>query len=226
MLYNTENGRGTIVNNLILIGTGGNSRDIIDIVEAVNESSHTDIRIIGFLDDDRSLLGSTIHGYPVVGPIAAMDRYPDAKLIIGIGSPKNFRIRRTVRERIPASDDRFMTLVHPSASVSPRADIGVGSVFYPGSVVTSNAKIGNHVLSLPGVIISHDCVIGSFTCIASGAVLSGNVHIGENCYIGANATIRENLAVGDHSLIGMGAVVTHDVPEEVIVAGVPARRIG
>ncbi|MBN1966942.1 MAG: N-acetyltransferase [Anaerolineae bacterium] len=44
--------------------------------------------------------------------------------------------------------------------------------------------------------------------------------------IGSNVTIVGGVTVGEHALVGAGAVVTHDVPDYAIVAGVPARVIG
>ena len=44
--------------------------------------------------------------------------------------------------------------------------------------------------------------------------------------IGSNATIRAGLTIGESALVGAGAVVTSDVPDYAIVAGVPARIIG
>jgi len=44
--------------------------------------------------------------------------------------------------------------------------------------------------------------------------------------IGSNATIGSGVTIGKSALVGAGAVVTHDVPDYAIVAGVPARIIG
>jgi acetyltransferase-like isoleucine patch superfamily enzyme len=45
-------------------------------------------------------------------------------------------------------------------------------------------------------------------------------------FIGPNATILMGVNIGDRAVISAGAVVTADVPEQTIVAGVPARAIG
>ena len=49
--------------------------------------------------------------------------------------------------------------------------------------------------------------------------------VGKNVWIGSNSTILSGVTIGDNSIVGAGAVVTHDVPANAIVAGVPARKI-
>lgn len=51
------------------------------------------------------------------------------------------------------------------------------------------------------------------------------ITIGKNVWIGASATIVPGVTIGDHSIVGAGSVVTRNVAENTIVAGVPARVI-
>lgn len=51
------------------------------------------------------------------------------------------------------------------------------------------------------------------------------ITIGRNVWIGAGATVVPGVTIGDHSIVGAGSVVTRDVPENTIVAGVPAKVI-
>ena len=50
-----------------------------------------------------------------------------------------------------------------------------------------------------------------------------DVRVGSNCWIGYGACILRGVTVGDNAVIGTNAVVTRDVPENAVVAGVPAR---
>ena len=52
-----------------------------------------------------------------------------------------------------------------------------------------------------------------------------DVKVGNNCWIGYGACLLRGVAVGDNSVIGTYAVVTKDIPDNAIAAGVPARVI-
>lgn len=51
------------------------------------------------------------------------------------------------------------------------------------------------------------------------------IEIGDNCYISTGVTILGPLKIGNNVTISAGAVVTHDIPDNVIVGGVPAKVI-
>ena len=53
----------------------------------------------------------------------------------------------------------------------------------------------------------------------------GTIRIGDDVWIGANAVIVPDVTIGSHAIVAAGAVVTRDIPEYAIAAGVPARVI-
>ena len=61
--------------------------------------------------------------------------------------------------------------------------------------------------------------------IMGAASIAGRVEIGDFSTVGTNATILPNLKIGKNVFIGAGAVVLHDVPDNSLLVGVPAKRI-
>ncbi len=121
----------------------------------------------------------------------------------------------------------------------------------PGAVIREGVTIGNNAVIMMGAMINIGAVIGEGTMIDMNAVVGGRGTIGKNCHIGAgavvagvieppsaspviieddvvvgaNAVILEGIRVGKGSVVAAGAIVIEDVPENVVVAGTPARII-
>ncbi|WP_288339387.1 DapH/DapD/GlmU-related protein [uncultured Allobaculum sp.] len=53
----------------------------------------------------------------------------------------------------------------------------------------------------------------------------GNVTIHKNAWIGMNVTICPGVTIGKYAVVGAGAVVTHEIPDYAVAAGVPAKVI-
>ena len=215
-----EERRGTQKQNVIILGAGGTGGDVLDWLE---ETGPLGARYCcdGFLDDDELKWGSQLRGASVLGPLRSAMDYPIAAFVDALGSPRNFARRAALLAAIPR--DRFLTLAHPRAHISPNAHVGPGSLVYPHVVIGPGATIGTHVTILANVVVNHDVVIGDYSIVASAASLSGGVHIGECCYIGAGSHVREHTVIGEGSLVGMGSVVIREVPPHTVVVGNPAR---
>lgn len=181
-------------------------------------------RLIGFIDDTPEKQGRTVHGQPVFGR-DALQRWPDAYVLAVLGSPTSYRIRKKMIDGLMIPIERFATVIHPAATVSPLAVIGRNVLIMAGVVITSNSVIGNHVCVLPNTVIHHDAVIGDWSLIGSNVTIAGAAIIGENCYIGSGTSIMNGLDVGDGALVGLGSSVIKSVPAQAKIAGNPARQI-
>ncbi len=208
---------------IVILGTGGNCIDILDTLLDINDVRGEMVyQCLGFLDDNPAKRHLSFHGAGVLGPLQKMNELKDCFFVFGIGSVSNFWKRKDILLGTGVADERFETVVHPTASISRFATVGTGTVVFQNVTITSNAKIGRHVCILPNSVISHDDVIGDFTCIAGGVCVSGNVDIGQGCYLGTNSTIKDGVNIGDNCLVGMGSVVLKDIPENNVVVGNPA----
>lgn len=216
-----------MIEDIVVYGTGGTSRDILEALEAINDDVPS-WNLLGFLDDDQHLQGSEVMEYPVLGGgglLASESSFRNCKVAIGIANDRNLLVRKTIRERLRLPDDRFPVVVHPSASVSPRSKVGAGSVLLSGAFCASLAVLGKHVLVLQNSVISHDVSIGSFVSIASNVGTGGNVQVGEGAYLGLGSVLLPHVKVGRQSRVGMGAVVIRNVPDFTTVVGNPAHEI-
>lgn len=55
--------------------------------------------------------------------------------------------------------------------------------------------------------------------------LFGRIYVGDDVHIGTNVIIMPNVKIGSNVIIGCSAVVTKDIPDNSVVAGIPARVI-
>lgn len=205
------------MDKLLIFPFNGNGLEAIDCIRGQYE-------LIGFVDDTPEKQGTSTCGYKVFGR-DAFDIYPDAKVLAVPGGPQSFMNRIEIINGLMLERERFVTVVHPKASVSPLATMGKNVLIMAGVTITSNATLEDHVCVLPNSVIHHDSVIGSWTLIGSGVVVAGNVTVGNNCYIGSGSTIINGIRIGDESLIGLGSNVIKSVPPRTVVAGNPAKEI-
>lgn len=161
----------------------------------------------------------------VLGGSELVHDHPDVKVVVCVANAHRPDGRRSVVRRLGLPSDRYATVVHPHASVSPGVELGVGSVLLAGVVITSPQRVGAHVLAMPQVLLTHDDEVSDFVTMAGRAGLAGDVHVGEAAYLGSGALVREGVRVGAEAVIGMGSVVLNDVPPGQTWAGVPARRL-
>jgi sugar O-acyltransferase (sialic acid O-acetyltransferase NeuD family) len=211
------------VQDIVIVGTGGTSVDILDAVRAMNAAGRAFFRPVCFLDDNPARIGHYLHGVQICGPLERAGELCGCLFINGIGSPNNFWRRDKLVERLGVGPTQFATVVHPSASVSEMASIGPGTAILQNVTVSANARVGSHTVVLPNTVISHDCVVGDHSCITGGVCLSGGVVVERCSYIGTNASIIGGVRIHEGALVGMGSVVLADVESGTVVAGNPAK---
>jgi acetyltransferase-like isoleucine patch superfamily enzyme len=87
--------------------------------------------------------------------------------------------------------------------------------------------IGNHVNLAQGITVTalNHNFADSSSKIDEQGISTKPVLIGDDVWIGANAVILPGVTIGRHVVVAAGAVVTKDVPDYSLVAGVPAKEI-
>ncbi|MEI7848418.1 MAG: acetyltransferase [Chloroflexota bacterium] len=205
---------------IIGLGAGGHARVIIEILRL-----NPQLELIGLLDTNQELHGKLMLGVPILGDdtlLPDLTRQGLSHFFIGLGGVGNTNPRRRLYEIACNQNLLPCNAIHPSAILSPSAQIGLGFSAMANSVVNACVTIGVNVILNTGAIIEHDCVIGNHVHIATGARLTSTVRAGNGVHIGAGAVIRQCISIGENAVIGAGAVVVKNVPANVTVVGVPA----
>lgn len=204
-----------------IVGAGEYAAVVLEILNLRGE-----VEPAGFLDDDQEKIGKEIHGLPVLGSCAAFPELRDKGIescILTVGNPYH---RRNLAQAARSAGMGFTRAIHPRAVVSSYASLGEGVVVEAGAIVSFNTTIGDHVFITQNCSTSHDNIIGDYCHLAPGCNLGGNVKIEECTLVGVGASVGPRVHIGKNVIICPGAAVTENLPDAVVVDGVPARIIG
>lgn len=198
--------------DLIILGAGGTSFDLIDIAVAMNKIENQ-WNILGFLDDNLELVGKNVYGYPVLGAISQSAQYSDAYFASSIADAYRTNLRKLVREKVPFENKKFASLIHPRAIISESAIIEPGAIIYANVTISGAVHVGHDAFLCGNTFLGHECVIGNHCALSVGNLLASDVNIGDCCYLGVGVTIRHQIKIGKNCLIGMGTIVVKDVSD-------------
>lgn len=198
--------------NIVIAGNGGFARETKWLIDRVNDCGKM-WNFLGYISMEtgqKDVIGSDDY-------IANVRE--ELSVVLAIGNPQ---IRKTLYERYRSNANiRFPNLVDPSVIISESARMGHGNIICANSVFTVDISIGSFNIINLGCTVGHDTEIGDFNTINPGTNVSGNVNIENLTEIGTGAKIIQGRNIGRNVVVAAGAVIIKDVPDGVMVAGVP-----
>lgn len=206
----------------VIFGFGHYLSDIADIIHARQGRIGAIVNNIDLTEEQWDDLKRRIAllGYDVpVQEISDFKPRPDEKYFYGF-----FRGRDKVLAEFKRTYGiTFSPLIHPTAYLGSNVHCGEGALISPHAVIGPNCRIGDFTRVNRASTIGHDTEIGDFSDVAPGAAIAGMVRTGNKTMIGIGSTVIDGIRIGSNSVVGAGAVVVNDVPDNVVVVGVPAK---
>lgn len=210
------------VQNIVIFGSGGWAREVLGILEMINQQNPS-WSILGFLDDDPKKHGSFIAGQQVLGGSDWLADQAKMNVVIGVGSSL---ARKRIAEHLSCHFDVcFPILKHPLAYVGPRVTLGEGTVLHAYSVATVDLNMGRHTLLNIGAMVSHGNQIADYVSIHPHCNVSGDVTLCEGVELGTGTDVIQGISIGNYSILGAGSVVVKPIEAHCVAVGAPAKPI-
>jgi sugar O-acyltransferase (sialic acid O-acetyltransferase NeuD family) len=204
---------------MIIAGAGGFAKEVCEVLLQQQYAAP-----IAFYDDITTNLPSILFNkYPVLKTIqqaAVFMKEQDNKFVLGVG---NGAARFKMAQLLAAAGGQLQKLISPYAHIGKLDTIIMeGCSIMTGAVITSEVYIEEGVLINLNCTIGHNVSIGRYSELSPGVHLSGHVNIGAFTSIGSGAVVIPGISIGSNVIVAAGSVVTKAVPDNVMVAGVPA----
>lgn len=204
---------------LVLVGGGGHCRSVIEAAESAG-------REIKCVLDLPQYVGGDVSGYPIAASDDAIPEYvADCEFVVTLGATENPAPRRKLHQLVKEAGGRLATIVASTAFVSPRAEIGEGTVVLHHALVNANARVGESCIINSGALIEHDARVGDITHVSTGVRVNGACEVGSDCFIASGVTLAHGVKVCDGVMVGAGSVISKDLEVSGVYVGMPARKV-
>jgi sugar O-acyltransferase (sialic acid O-acetyltransferase NeuD family) len=207
---------------VIVWGAGGHGKVIVDALLASNCWE-----LMGIFDDDPRKAGQKILGIPVLDSTGGLPglveklRFDGVAIAIGDNYMRDKKFQE-VRE----CGLKAVNVIHPSAHLSRFVELGEGVTILAGATINPGTVIEDDVCVNTAASVDHDNYLERSCHISPNATLTGGIRVGKFAWVGSGAVVAPNLVINKYSCVAAGAAVVRDVPEGVVVGGVPAAEIG
>ncbi len=211
--------------SVVIAGAGGAGLKVVQILEDRAAQGDSDLKCIGFVDDNSDLWETSFFGYPILGGPDVLSKVKGEErlgVICPIGDPVN---RRCMIDRLRVHNVEYPCAVHPSAQISSRAQIGCGNVFSQNVVIQAGVLVGNFTTFNISAIMGPLSAVYDFCTVNAGVMIASETIVHDYCYIGMGAKIVQRITLAEGTVVGANAFVNKTSEPWTTVVGLPAVQV-
>ena len=213
---------------IIIIGGKGTPVVIAEQILNAVEKFGAKYELLGFAFDDESF-GDEINGIPILDKTynvyGKYKKFDDVFFIYSVYRSDVIEERIELRESFQIPIEKYVTFIHPLATVARSAQIGYGNIILANVVINPNVKMGNFNTFNSNSLVGHDSIIGDNNFIAGHCVIGSNLKIGNGNFFGLNSSSKNFIKINDYNIIGMAANLVKNVESKQILVGNPAKPL-
>ena len=213
---------------IIIIGGKGTPVVIAEQILNAVEKFGAKYELLGFAFDDESF-GDEINGIPILDKTynvyGKYKKFDDVFFIYSLYRSDVIEERIELRECFQIHIEKYVTFIHPLATVARSAQIGYGNIILANVVINPNVKMGNFNIFNSNSLVGHDSIIGDNNFIAGHCVIGSNLKIGNGNFFGLNSSSKNFIKINDYNIIGMAANLVKNVESKQILVGNPAKPL-
>lgn len=201
--------------DLYIFGCSGIAKSIIDSISRLESLSFSRIY---FVDSNKEKCGKPFYGdYPVLYVDELNPSVTEGHLAIAAYFKPRDIYRRSIEFEQVLNKYHLsrLTIIDPSASVSPSAKVGLGVYVAPNTVLDADSKVCDDSIILFNSVISREVTVGNNVFVSASVVVKGSVSIGSSTFISAGCLVTKDIE--GKAFINAGVMVNDVVTTNTIV---------
>lgn len=182
---------------VIVIGAGGHGRSVAEAILLLGRDE-----LVGFVDDGADA-NAKVWTYPILGrtdSLHAIRALADA-VVVAIG---NNAVRERLHAQVREAGFELLTVIHPTAFVSPTAILGAGCAVMAGAVVGTEAELAEGAIVNCGATVDHHCKVKAFGHLGVNACMAGGSVLGHRAWMQAGSALGYGVQVEAGAVLAPG----------------------
>lgn len=211
------------INKPVIIIGGSGHGCIIEACVNDNRNRYHDYEweIKGYCND----YDTEVDGYPVLGKMSDIPQLLEEGYYFAWGIHLIAKNHLTAKlfESLNIPDDKWATIVHKTAFIDHSVVLEPGVFVMYNAYIAPRTHIGKCTLIKANTNIGHDVQIGAICHIAMGSTIVSCATLGYCADIAVASSMLAHTSIGDYSMLGAASLLTHNIPNDQIWVGSPAK---